>query len=375
MPLAICCRSVWSTSTGVRARFVGVERDVVACRHRRARSRPRRARSRHLLALESRRAARLASREEVARRRPLDAGRRESRGSCPVSSQVRKNGVQSIRVPQVGRVASHRRRGCRVNGRHAARAASRSIGSAAARAAASDRELRPSRSPSRSSAHVAAYSAATSAAKSSRRSGSLQRRRQPAPRARRRARAPPGRNSAARSAARCARARWSRRRSAAGCRSPARSNSLGDERHLVERRRDQPGESDEVDLLAPGRSRGSWRVDHHAEVDHFPVVALQHHADDVLADVVDVALHGGEQDAAHGCAGPAARRASASRKGIRYATARFITRALFTTCGRNILPAAEEVADDVHPGHQRPLDHVERARRRAAGPPRRPAST
>ena len=46
--------------------------------------------------------------------------------------------------------------------------------------------------------------------------------------------------------------------------------------------------------------------------------------------------------------------------GSRYATARFIARALLTTCGRNIFPDAEEVADDLHPLHQRPLDDVER---------------
>ena len=40
--------------------------------------------------------------------------------------------------------------------------------------------------------------------------------------------------------------------------------------------------------------------------------------------------------------------------------ARFIARALLTTCGRNILPGAEQVADDLHPGHQRALDHVQR---------------
>ena len=46
--------------------------------------------------------------------------------------------------------------------------------------------------------------------------------------------------------------------------------------------------------------------------------------------------------------------------GIRWATACFITRADFTTCGRNILPGAEQVADDVHAVHQRPFDHVDR---------------
>ena len=38
--------------------------------------------------------------------------------------------------------------------------------------------------------------------------------------------------------------------------------------------------------------------DHHAEVDDLVVVAGEHDADDVLADVVDVALHGREHDLA-----------------------------------------------------------------------------
>ena len=58
---------------------------------------------------------------------------------------------------------------------------------------------------------------------------------------------------------------------------------------------------------------------------------------------------------------------SASMYGIRCATAFFITRALFTTCGRNILPGAEQVADDVHAGHERALDHLDRALDQAPG--------
>ena len=88
----------------------------------------------------------------------------------------------------------------------------------------------------------------------------------------------------------------------------------------------------------PSSTRGvedPVRRHHHAEVDHLVVVAAEHDADDVLADVVHVALDGREHD-------PAPRRErsvfSASMYGSRYATARFIARALFTTCGRNIFP-------------------------------------
>ena len=75
---------------------------------------------------------------------------------------------------------------------------------------------------------------------------------------------------------------------------------------------------------------------HHAEIDHLEAVALQHDADDVLADVVDVALDGRHDDLALAACAPGS--FAASMKGSRCATAFFITRADFTTCGRNILP-------------------------------------
>jgi hypothetical protein len=46
---------------------------------------------------------------------------------------------------------------------------------------------------------------------------------------------------------------------------------------------------------------------------------------------------------------------------MRWATAFFITRADFTTWGRNIFPDPNKVPDDVHSVHQRPFDHVDRA--------------
>lgn len=35
---------------------------------------------------------------------------------------------------------------------------------------------------------------------------------------------------------------------------------------------------------------------HHAEIDHFVAVALQYHANDVLADIMHVPFHRGHQD-------------------------------------------------------------------------------
>ena len=83
-----------------------------------------------------------------------------------------------------------------------------------------------------------------------------------------------------------------------GSSSPRRSISRRDVDHLVERRRDQAREPDDVAPSATAVSRIRVGRHHHAEVDHLVVVAAEHDADDVLADVVHVALDGREHDLA-----------------------------------------------------------------------------
>ncbi len=70
----------------------------------------------------------------------------------------------------------------------------------------------------------------------------------------------------------------------------------GDVHHLVERRRDQSAETDHVGLFCLGAFEDLFARHHHAHVDHLVVIAGEHDADNVLANVVDVALHGGEHD-------------------------------------------------------------------------------
>jgi len=57
----------------------------------------------------------------------------------------------------------------------------------------------------------------------------------------------------------------------------------------------QPRQADDVHALRLGRLEDLRARDHHAEVDDVEVVALQHDADNVLADVVHVALDGRHQ--------------------------------------------------------------------------------
>ena len=71
-------------------------------------------------------------------------------------------------------------------------------------------------------------------------------------------------------------------------------------------------------FLLARRLEDLCRRHHDAEVDDLVVVALEDHADDVLADVVDVALDGGEQDAAGEFCSPVPRRRfSSSMNGMR----------------------------------------------------------
>ena len=102
--------------------------------------------------------------------------------------------------------------------------------------------------------------------------------------------------------------------------------------------------------------------DHHAEVEDLEVIALEHDAHDVLADVVHVPLHGGEHD-------PSCRLALPAQPLLGFDEGDQVGHRLlhhpgaFYHLGEEHLPRAEEVADDAHPRHQRPFDHVERAGR------------
>ena len=114
-------------------------------------------------------------------------------------------------------------------------------------------------------------------------------------------------------------------------------------------------------------SQNPGRRHHHAEVDHLVIVALEHDADDVLADVVHVALHGRHHDLAGGLL----RRLTARGLLLLHVRQQIRDRLLHHARGfhhlrQEHLARAEQVADHVHAGHQRAFDHIERARRALA---------
>src|SRR5580704_7417617 len=68
--------------------------------------------------------------------------------------------------------------------------------------------------------------------------------------------------------------------------------------HFIKRRSDESAESYEVGVYSLGAFEDLFAGDHDAHVDHLVVVAGEHYADNVLANIVDIALHSGEHNLA-----------------------------------------------------------------------------
>ena len=137
----------------------------------------------------------------------------------------------------------------------------------------------------------------------------------------------------------------------------------GDVLHLVERRRDEAAQADEVGLLLNRAVENLLTGHHHAHVDHLVVVTGEHDADDVLANVVDVALHGREHDLALGLHGFTTR---GHCRLLGFHERREVGHGLLHHAGglhhlrQEHLARAEQVTDDAHAGHERPLDDQQR---------------
>mmetsp|Transcript_22181 Transcript_22181/g.87376 ORF Transcript_22181/g.87376 Transcript_22181/m.87376 type:complete len:833 (-) Transcript_22181:42-2540(-) len=139
--------------------------------------------------------------------------------------------------------------------------------------------------------------------------------------------------------------------------------------HFVERRRDQAREADHVRALLLCGVEDALAGRHDAEVDDAVVVAAEHHAHDVLANVVHVALHRRQH---HGAC-------ELALLGRRLASRRRVLLLLCVHEGNEVgdgalhharaldhlrqehLARAEEVSHHVHALHERALDHVQRA--------------
>ena len=70
--------------------------------------------------------------------------------------------------------------------------------------------------------------------------------------------------------------------------------------HLFQRGGDKTAQANDIHFFLAGGLQNFLCRDHDAKIDNIIVVAAEDHADDVLADVVNVALHGRQQDSGPG---------------------------------------------------------------------------
>ena len=130
----------------------------------------------------------------------------------------------------------------------------------------------------------------------------------------------------------------------------------GDMSHLVEGRGDETAQTDDVCLLCDRRIDDFVRRHHDAEIDHIVIVAAQHHADDIFADVMHVAFNRGENqlgppvDILRGLFFRLEKRRQKSYGFFHHARA-------FDHLRQKHLARTEEVADHVHAVHQGAFDH------------------
>ena len=135
---------------------------------------------------------------------------------------------------------------------------------------------------------------------------------------------------------------------------------FGDVDHLIQRRRNQARQPDNIGLLFDGGFQDFVARHHHAEVDNLVVIALQHHADDILADVVHVAFYRRQHDFAVA----AARLFAGLNIGFKVSHRLLHHARRLHHLRQEHLPFAEQVAHHVHARHQRTFNHLNRPRRR-----------
>ena len=138
---------------------------------------------------------------------------------------------------------------------------------------------------------------------------------------------------------------------------------LGVVDHLVERGRDEPGEPDDVGTLFFRGGENLFARHHDAEIDDLVIVTGEDDADDVLADVVHVALHGRHDDAALSLGGAAGRYECGFfrlHKRLEVGDGFLHDAGGFHDLREKHFTGAEEVADDAHAVHERSFDDEER---------------
>ena len=128
--------------------------------------------------------------------------------------------------------------------------------------------------------------------------------------------------------------------------------------HLIKRQRNQSAQADDISFALPCRLQNFCRRHHDPEIDDLVVITLQDNADDVLANVVHVTFHRRHDDARlrlRVCVLLRFHERQEIRDGL------FHDARALDHLRQKHFPGAEQIAHHAHAGHERALDHVERA--------------
>ena len=129
--------------------------------------------------------------------------------------------------------------------------------------------------------------------------------------------------------------------------------------HFIQRWRDQPGQADNVGLFIERGFQDRLTGHHHTQINNFIAIALHDHADDVLANIVDIAFHGGEHNLAGRGPGLAGSGLFLLHKGDQMGDGLFHHPGGFHHLGQEHLALAKQVTHDIHPVHQRAFNDMQ----------------
>ena len=130
--------------------------------------------------------------------------------------------------------------------------------------------------------------------------------------------------------------------------------------HLVQRGRDETRQADNVGLVLARGLQDFLRRHHDAQINHVIAITLQHDADDILADIVHIALHRRHDDKAVGLLVEPCRLALGLHIGEEMGDGLLHHAGGFHHLRQEHLALAEEVPHHVHPVHERAFNDVQR---------------
>ena len=126
--------------------------------------------------------------------------------------------------------------------------------------------------------------------------------------------------------------------------------------HFIQRWRDQAGKTDDIGILFTGCFQDFITRHHDAKIDNFIVVTLQYHTHNVFTDVMYITFYRRQHDFT--VAATLLLAGFDVRFQIRHCLLHYAGR--FHHLWQEHFPVTKQIADHVHPGHQRPFNNINR---------------